>query len=488
MTIALLGFIWVGTYAALGLWLAVAGPVAYQLLTVAGIIIFARTKNLAVFRSTQLAALLLLPFLIQWSLGGFVPASAVMLWALLAPLGALLLDPNRAVFWFAAYVMLTLVSGVIDPVLPDRSDSIPRAVNITFFVLNLGFASYVAYAQVRYFTRAREQALAALAEEHRLLELEREKSKLAALGTMAAGLMLELNNPVAAVVRAAAGLRDGLTTSRKSQTRLHEKSLVKLQGSLKQDAAPPSDPLERAEKEDELADWLERHGVEEPWESAPTLADSGWTVPSLERFTAGVAESDIDALMRWTAATIASEELVEDLQEGARRISDLVDVAKRFTFLDQAVDQQVDVRTGLEDALVILSNKLGSDVRVIRDYAEDLPEIEAQGAALNQVWTNLIDNAVDAMSAGGELTVRTRVDEANITIEIGDTGEGIKAEIIDRIFDPFFTTKAPGDGAGLGRSTVQTIVASHDGTVGVTSEQGQTSFQVSLPVRRAGRA
>ena len=247
MTIALLGFIWVGTYAALGLWLAVAGPVAYQLLTVAGIIIFARTKNLAVFRSTQLAALLLLPFLIQWSLGGFVPASAVMLWALLAPLGALLLDPNRAVFWFAAYVMLTLVSGVIDPVLPDRSDSIPRAVNITFFVLNLGFASYVAYAQVRYFTRAREQALAALAEEHRLLELEREKSKLAALGTMAAGLMHELNNPVAAVVRAAAGLRDGLTTSRKSQTRLHEKSLVKLQGSLKQDAAPPSDPLERAE-------------------------------------------------------------------------------------------------------------------------------------------------------------------------------------------------------------------------------------------------
>ena len=192
--------------------------------------------------------------------------------------------------------------------------------------------------------------------------------------------------------------------------------------------------------------------------------------------------------MRWTAATIASEELVEDLQEGARRISDLVDVAKRFTFLDQAVDQQVDVRTGLEDALVILSNKLGSDVRVIRDYAEDLPEIEAQGAALNQVWTNLIDNAVDAMSAGGELTVRTRVDEANITIEIGDTGEGIKAEIIDRIFDPFFTTKAPGDGAGLGLSTVQTIVASHDGTVGVTSEQGQTSFQVSLPVRRAGRA
>lgn len=482
VTISLLAFVWVGTYAALGLWLTAAAPLAYQLVTLASILTFARTKNFAVFRAIQLTAILLLPFLLQWSLGGFVQSSAVMLWALMAPLGALLLHPHRAVFWFASYVVLTLASAVIEPVLPDRSDSIPNVLNIAFFVLNLGCASGVAYAQVRYFTRAREQALAALEEEHRLLELEREKSKLAALGTMAAGLMHELNNPVAAVVRGAAGLREGLTTSRKSRVRLHEVSLVKLQGSLDQNVMPPSDPLDRAEKQDELAGWLEGHQVDEPWELAPTFVDAGWTVASLERFTTGVLENDIGSLMQWTAATIANEELVNELQQGARRISELVDVAKRFTYVDQAVNQQVDVHSGLEDALVILSNKIGNDVHVIRDFAGGLPEIEAQGAALNQVWANLIDNALAAMSAGGDLTLRTRADGENINVEIRDSGEGIEPELIGRVFDPFFTTKAPGSGAGLGLSTVQSIVASHGGTVAVSSKPGQTSFQVSLPL------
>ena len=186
---------WVVTYAVLGLWISAAFPLAYQVISIASLMALARTKRRDLFRTSQIGAVLLLPFLMQWSLGGFVASSGVMLWALLAPLGALLLQPERALRWFAGYLALAVASGALEPVLALRAAAIPGAVSVTFFVLNVAAVSAIAFIQLRYYMRARERALTALAEEHRLLELEREKSKLAALGTMAAGLMHEAQQP-----------------------------------------------------------------------------------------------------------------------------------------------------------------------------------------------------------------------------------------------------------------------------------------------------
>lgn len=307
----------------------------------------------------------------------------------------------------------------------------------------------------------------------------RHEERMAALGKMAAQLMHELNNPAAAVARST-------------------QELARLQGDLDDAAialathfgAVPFDSevndekeltsLERADLEEKLVAWLEENDVNEPWDIAPALVDTGWTQ---DRLTAAVAYAPPQMrphLTRLIGLRAASGQIVEELGIGARRISELVRVVKEYSFLDRAPIQEVDVTSGINDTLILLKHKLRS-INVVIDFADDLWSVEAPGRDLNQVWTNLIDNAADAMAAGGTLTISAHNDGDAIVVTVADTGSGIPDEIAQRVFDPFFTTKEPGKGTGLGLHTVGTIVGRVGGTITFSSSSDGTTFQVRIP-------
>jgi signal transduction histidine kinase len=253
-------------------------------------------------------------------------------------------------------------------------------------------------------------------------------------------------------------------------------------------AAPAAlDPLARSDREGDLQAWLEDHGVDEAWELAPALLNVGWDVESLRAFGEIFPSAQFPVLVKWLGAGGSTYTLLDEAAVGAERISEIVKAVKTYSYLDQAPIQEVDVHEGLENTLIILRHKLGQRVNVTREYAPDMPRIEAYATELNQVWTNIIDNALDAMEGEGELTIRTYPQDGQVVVEIKDDGPGIPPEIQSRIFDPFFTTKPPGIGTGLGLHIAYSIIAQkHQGQIKVTSQPGATCFQVVLPVQLQG--
>ena len=320
-----------------------------------------------------------------------------------------------------------------------------------------------------------------------------EREKLAGLGTLAAGLAHELNNPAAAARRAATQLRDALAAWERATLRLDACSFDKEQServkALRDDiirrASTPDalDPLARSDRESEVQAWLEDHKVDEAWELAPMLVSFGWDVPSLDDLAAGFAAVDLPPVSHWLGTGGSVYALLDEMSKSAERISEIVKAVKTYSYLDQAPVQEIDVREGLENTLVILRHKLKQGITVGRDYAPDLPRIEAYGSELNQVWTNIVDNAIDAMQGHGELTLRTRRQGDHVVVEIGDNGPGIAAKTRARIFEPFFTTKPPGVGTGLGLNISYNIVEKHLGQITVESQPGDTRFSVTLPIR-----
>jgi len=232
--------------------------------------------------------------------------------------------------------------------------------------------------------------------------------------------------------------------------------------------------------------WLDDHGVEQAWELAPVLVSLGWEVEQLEELTADFPDDKLRVVMPWLANGSSSYRLLDEVQSSAERISDIVKAVKTYTFLDQAPIQQIDIHEGLENTLIILRHKLKTGVNVKREYDPNLPHIEAYGSELNQVWTNIIDNAIDAMNGQGEITLRTYARNENVIVELSDNGPGIPPDVQQRIFEPFFTTKGPGTGTGLGLHIVYNIVVDkHHGQITVTSKPGETCFQVTLPIKLA---
>jgi signal transduction histidine kinase len=248
-------------------------------------------------------------------------------------------------------------------------------------------------------------------------------------------------------------------------------------------AAAPLSPLARSDRTDTVAAWLDARGVADAWDVAPALVDAGLDVPWLEGLAARVPPGALDAAMAWLAATTTANQLIELVERSSERISELVRAVKEYSYMDQAPKQEIDIHDGLENTLIMLGYKLKHGVTVVRDYDRTLPRLCAYGGELNQVWTNLIDNAVDAMRGRGELRVRTARDNGSVLVEIGDSGAGIPPDVQPRIFEPFFTTKEVGAGTGLGLDVVWRIVVNrHHGSVRVESVPGDTRFQVRIPL------
>jgi signal transduction histidine kinase len=326
-------------------------------------------------------------------------------------------------------------------------------------------------------------------------DLSREK--LASLGKLSAGLAHELNNPAAAGQRAAAALADAFARYAQANAWLDEADInreararlrdIELLAREKQNRATPKTSLELSDCEQELRAWLEDHGVQNAWELAPALAEADATKRHFEMLAERFQGPALGAAITRIAVSLEIYRLLSDILHSTGRISELVQSIKEYSFMDEAPRQEVDVAKGIDSTLVMLSHKLKHGIEVIRNYDPNLPRIDSFGSELNQVWTNLIDNAADAMEGRGTLRIRTAREGDEVLVEIVDSGPGIPAEIKTRVFDPFFTTKPMGQGTGLGLDTVYRIVRKHRGNVSFASQPGNTCFRVRLPIKNVRR-
>jgi len=320
----------------------------------------------------------------------------------------------------------------------------------------------------------------------------RQSEKMAQLGTLTAGIAHELNNPASAALRGS----EHLNTAIENFFQIYQKistlgfskeqwnSVVKYYDHAHKRAADPVDldSLERSDREEELEIWLDENKIEKGSEYAPILVNLGFSITDLDKFKSTFPGSQLDPSLNWLCTIFTIFSLLAEINQGTSRIGEIIKSLKSYVYLDQASVQLIDIHEGLDNTLVMLRSKINTDITLERHYADDLPKIQAYGSELNQVWTNLIDNALDAVDGVGKITIKTSQKDDWVLVEIEDSGPGIPKDVQQKLFSPFFTTKPLGKGTGLGLNISFNIIQKHNGQIKVFSHPGSTRFTVQLPI------
>ena len=493
---------WGVAYISFGEVMAGLVPLLYGLATLVRLALLRRFGRWEQVRVEQLVQHLLLPFVLTWLLGGFSPSSAVLIWALLAPLSALWAGRSReASIVIVAFAILTTFTAVVNPLLAG-SNELPEWLITTFFAGNFVVMATVIFVMLDYFVR-RQAELIDVMRRNRELESAylrqevslRQNEKLATIGKLSAGLAHELNNPAAAVQQATRELADLLLGDEQLHAEVarldlspdQERALWRFASRITARIEQPEflDPLERSDREGTIEGVLASHGVEQAWQLAPSLVSLGLDVDDVMQLRDAVDPERFSDAVGLLGQQFQRQNLVRSLDGSTSRIVGMVGALKTYAHLDQGPRQVIDVHEGLDSTLVMLQNRLKTAIEVRRNYDPELPDIEADVGELNQVWTNILDNAIAAMDGSGVITLTTFRDGDDVVVELEDDGPGVRPDLVDDIFDPFVTSKPPGEGTGLGLSiSHQIITEKHGGQISLASEPGRTTFVIRLPLAR----
>lgn len=506
------GLIWGLLYAAVfGLGPTMALPFAFCVIVGGAAVVSARLADHRPLIYAQIACIVWIPALIEWTIGSTSGSGVVIVWSFLGPIGALMfLSLRQALVWMGVFLIIVLVSTAFQPALLGAPLPVSQGMRSVFFGMNVGMASAVVFAAAAWFVMTIQRELAlrlqankALAESHRQLAASQQvilqSEKMAALGRLSAGMAHELNNPAAATLRGSGQLKEAMDSLCRvsfalGQARLepeHLDRLDQLTALAEQRARDPAalSPADRIEREADVETALDDRGLTALEEYSADLVDLGIDAAALDELDDVFGDAALVPALERTLLWHTVVTLIAGIQNGSGRISRIVGALKSYTFLDRGEVQTVDLNAGLNDTLVMMDSVLKAGIAVQRDLEPALPTITAQGGSLNQVWTHLIANAAEAMGGEGELTVRSRREGDQAVIQIIDSGPGIPPAVADCLFDPFVTTKPVGEGTGLGLYVSRnTIVQQHGGTLEVDSRPGRTCFEIRLPLVRKGVA
>lgn len=490
-TVTAAGVVWGSIYVGLGLPIAAVYPFGFAVLSAGNVLAYRRHGRYTLLTCVQVFALLLVPAVLALHLGGLISSGAVGLWSLLAPIGALLVIGPRLAFGLFVAFAATIALGLWADEAYAGVETLSPGAHTAFLLLNFVVVSLVAFWAMRTFIAANDRLNV---EQHRLRAIERsyvaqeamlrQQERLATLGKLSAGVAHELNNPAAAAGRATQHL--GQVVNRLVDDAI---SLLRLGVGSEGlewtwsmvDPTASEDPLDVADREEGLVRWLSSRSVDDPWDLANALASLGFDVAVLNQMSERFNERQVLGAMFWIADVARARTLLGEVRMSAGRISEIVGALKGYSHMDGAATAPVDIVRGIEDTLVILRSQLaGIDVQTRFDPR--LPSVLGNAGELNQVWTNLLDNAAEALGGRGSIVVTATCDGADVVVEVIDDGPGIPAGLVDSVFDPFVTTKAPGHGTGLGLNLSHQIVTGrHQGAIGVDSRPGRTVFTVRLP-------